>query len=457
MILYFICLYLLKDYNMKPIISILFFSLYSVITPAQVNIPAYVPGGSLKGWWPFSGNAVDSSGNGNDGTVYGCTLAADRFGNANSAYNFDGISNYIYIPANPSFVHSLELTKDVSIAAWVKSTVYNPSSGQAQIFWRGDTSPAHDPYMLYLISGNLDFRRDIDPGGTITNEIGFSTSIIDVSLWHHVAGTYNFTSGVMKIYYDGNLQNEATLPGNISYALSTYWNDIGAVDNGTWQFFTGLIDDVGAWDRELDQCEISKLYLSISSLITGQPVNDTVLAGGTATFSISDTGAGTPTYQWEENSGSGFIDLTDTPPYSGVTTKTLTINPVAASDSGNLYRCIRTGSTTGVCIDTSNTGTLIVRSTTGLKTPDEEISVSLVPNPNSGAFTINGYCGANAGEMTLEITNVLGQTVYLDKIMPANGKVNKRFYLNNTITDGVYLARIHSGTKDKILQLVIKK
>jgi len=43
----------------------------------------------LVGWWPFNGNANDESGNGNNGTVNGATLATDRFGNVNQAYGFD--------------------------------------------------------------------------------------------------------------------------------------------------------------------------------------------------------------------------------------------------------------------------------------------------------------------------------------------------------------------------------
>jgi hypothetical protein len=59
------------------------------------NIPSYVPKDGLVGYWPFNGNANDESGNGNHGTVNGATLTSDRNGVANSAYSFDGTSNYI--------------------------------------------------------------------------------------------------------------------------------------------------------------------------------------------------------------------------------------------------------------------------------------------------------------------------------------------------------------------------
>ena len=44
----------------------------------------------LVAWWPLDGNAIDASGNGNDGLVLGPVPCADRFGVANGAMCFDG-------------------------------------------------------------------------------------------------------------------------------------------------------------------------------------------------------------------------------------------------------------------------------------------------------------------------------------------------------------------------------
>ena len=35
---------------------------------------------SLVGWWRFEGNANDSSGNGNNGTIYGASLDTGKLG-----------------------------------------------------------------------------------------------------------------------------------------------------------------------------------------------------------------------------------------------------------------------------------------------------------------------------------------------------------------------------------------
>ena len=55
------------------------------------EIPSNVPMDGLAIYYPFSGNANDSSGNEYDGTISGDPqLTTDRFGNVNSAYYFSG-------------------------------------------------------------------------------------------------------------------------------------------------------------------------------------------------------------------------------------------------------------------------------------------------------------------------------------------------------------------------------
>ena len=49
------------------------------------------------------------------------------------------------------------------------------------------------------------------------------------------------------------------------------------------------------------------------------------------------------TYQWELNTGSGFISITDNAQYSGATTATLTMTSIPTSYAGYQYRCLVDG------------------------------------------------------------------------------------------------------------------
>ena len=69
----------------------------------MAQVPNYVPTNGLVGWWPFNGNANDESGNANNGTVNGATLATDRFGAVDKAYDFDGVDDIIIVTNENNF------------------------------------------------------------------------------------------------------------------------------------------------------------------------------------------------------------------------------------------------------------------------------------------------------------------------------------------------------------------
>ena len=92
------------------------------------QVPSYVPTDSLVAWWPFSGNAIDSSGNSNDGTVNGATLTTDRFGNSNSAYYFSSAGCATRIDAT---VNTNTIQSGLTISVWVSK------SGNGCIGWCG--------------------------------------------------------------------------------------------------------------------------------------------------------------------------------------------------------------------------------------------------------------------------------------------------------------------------------
>jgi hypothetical protein len=85
-----------------------------------------IPTSGLIAWYPFNGNANDESGNGNNGSNYGATLTADRFGNANKAYSFNGSTDYISIPLSIPAV--TEAFDGFTISGWINLNTLGSNS-----------------------------------------------------------------------------------------------------------------------------------------------------------------------------------------------------------------------------------------------------------------------------------------------------------------------------------------
>jgi len=87
-----------------------------------------------------------------------------------------------------------------------------------------------------------------------------------------------------------------------------------------------------------------------------------------------------------------------------------------------------------------------------------ESDITLIPNPNKGAFTIKGTLGTGAAgndEVSLEITNMLGQVIYNKTVTAVNGTINENIQLGNNLANGMYLLNLRSGAVTKMLHLVI--
>jgi hypothetical protein len=81
--------------------------------------------------------------------------------------------------------------------------------------------------------------------------------------------------------------------------------------------------------------------------VTSNPTDKTIYSGGSTNFSITATGTGLG-YQWQEstNGGLNWNNLSNSTPYSGVYTATLSINPASQTMNGYRYRCYVTGTCT---------------------------------------------------------------------------------------------------------------
>ena len=73
-------------------------------------------------------------------------------------------------------------------------------------------------------------------------------------------------------------------------------------------------------------------------------------------------------------------------------------------------------------------------------------------------FTIKGSLGTTIDEeVTLEITNMLGQTIYSSKFTAQDGIINEPVQLGSDIANGMYILNIHSVNGNSIFRFVVDK
>jgi hypothetical protein len=144
--------------------------------------------------------------------------------------------------------------------------------------------------------------------------------------------------------------------------------------------------------------------------ITGQPTNRELCSGSNTTFTVTGTSTQTIIYQWQVNSGSGFVNVTNTGVYSGANTATLTITGAPANMSGYQYRCLLSNATcTSPTISASATLTVRQLPTVGLTAnpltsllPGQSTTLTATPSASTGGtltitWLYNGTPVSNPG------------------------------------------------------------
>lgn len=210
---------------------------------------AQVPIEGLVAWYPFTGNANDSSGNGQHGNPRGVQLAPDRFGNADRAFNFIGAdTSRIIADASPNLPQG---NSPKSISLWFKSlpTV----EGYAIMAGFGEGPVDHENFQLgykyneFCVNGYF-------PQYDWNTNVAFNPYNND-GQWHHYVGTYN--SGKTTIYIDGGKKAFTT---EYTFPTKSRRITIGIeIDYMGW-FFRGELDDVAIYNRALTPSDIAYIY-----------------------------------------------------------------------------------------------------------------------------------------------------------------------------------------------------
>lgn len=212
--------------------------------------------------YPFNNNALDESGNDYHGTTHGASLCVDRFNNANSAYLFNGYSDYISLNNNDPIINSAPFT--ISIWANILGPGGGVHSGNTLFEQRDDDATPNTKSTIVLYAddlyGNTRFLLR-------TNESN-NGEYVDIThphpgyyLWHHYVGVID-SNNVMSLYIDGLNVAKTTFNQTGNFYTSINYTDIGQhkYEGTLWQSFNGLIDDIRIYNCGLNEEEILELY-----------------------------------------------------------------------------------------------------------------------------------------------------------------------------------------------------
>lgn len=207
----------------------------------------------LVTYYSFNGNASDISGNGNHGTVNGAMLTTDRFGNANSAFSFDGVNDYISASAD------ILPTADRTVALWFNA---NSLSSLPILLGYGGGACGTSFFMGVNVSGLNSYHSSSHCNA---NTLNSSYTSAPVNNWYHFAittdtsGTKMYVNGTQVGFNSNYITNTNVTGKDLSIGVATSPLGFAPYTDGNVGYFNGSIDDVRIYNRALSATEITEL------------------------------------------------------------------------------------------------------------------------------------------------------------------------------------------------------
>ncbi len=238
-----------------------------------------------------------------------------------------------------------------------------------------------DNFRIY-ITGEFSEAVDMDPSSN-TAIIGLVNDSLNPYLaCYSINGDHIWSHGFLEF-----------TPGPLPQGLSGSVGRTVATGGSNTLLFGGLFDQDTDFDPSagfgfLAPPGIVGAFMANYSVFDSFAVNDTidsieVCEGNNVTLMNTVSGVGTFTYQWQEDQGSGFGDLSNGGVYSGVNTTTLDIQPASPSMNGYRYRLVVSDNTSGWAV--GNSITLVVETLPVAQTLNNDTNVC---QGDSAQFTV---------------------------------------------------------------------
>ncbi|MDP0490687.1 MAG: LamG-like jellyroll fold domain-containing protein [Verrucomicrobiota bacterium JB023] len=291
----------------------------------------------LIGYWQFENDLTDSSGAHAPGTHDGAAVGTPSYavGPATAfgqALSLDG-SNGVYVNGTNSgeagYLDTFDagINNSLSISFWASGS---PARWGPFVAKKGESG---EGYQVRRHDTNISATFTLRATSGVDDPQGSVDIITPQPVWTHYVATYNATTGERKLYINGEEDpgvtqlgdNPAGGPGN----AGAFWLTFGMIhtdpDPATFaKFFTGQMDDVAIWNRELSATESYQLSLApVSDILTetdtdGDGLFDSQeIAFGTQVNNTDSDGDGVDDFLEFAAGGDGTID--DDPDQDGLT------------------------------------------------------------------------------------------------------------------------------------------
>jgi hypothetical protein len=205
--------------------------------------------GDIIAYYMLDGNALDSSGNGNNGMLYGNPLTTeDRFGNPGSALSFNGNDDYMLADVGSH--------DPIAVSLWFAHK--NNELGKA--------------YVIFDY-GNNAFRGEVDMTSGATKTFGYYNDTVTIEMfspkmiwdndmiWHHLYIDSGSDTTNPRLYIDGMLEGMLDERQVLNIVTSQIYFGRSFTDNYTSAtYFDGKLDDIRIYKRVLSEEEILSLF-----------------------------------------------------------------------------------------------------------------------------------------------------------------------------------------------------
>ena len=224
----------------------------------------------LIGYYNFDGGSLhDSSGLHHDIAFNNATPAADRFGKANSAFQFDGSSSYMTVPDNPDFagLHAITIETEIYINGFYtgkchgnqivgKGLAADNGNGFFGIRMTDRSTDCSQQPNLNNETVNGNFGDDLTSGMK-----GFaedSTPVV-TGRWYHLV--YTWDGYVAKFYTNGVLKGTVSGLPKETFTANASSLFIGKNENPQYPYyFNGVIDEIRIYNHALCPAAVTALY-----------------------------------------------------------------------------------------------------------------------------------------------------------------------------------------------------